>query len=542
MQISNYQLQLTMLKKINLLLHTIRHLKPIQVFYQLKYRLFKPKALAHYRAKVGVLEYQVLQFTEQPPVYTTYHGSNKFTFLHLEQDFKDSIDWNFQDYGRLWNYNLQYFNFLLQEDIDLDGKLHLLRDFYKAMDKDVLALEPYPVSLRSINMMRLFSKEGIKDETLLKNLYGELHFLSQRLEYHLLANHLLENVFALMMGGAFFSNPSWINKAQRLLESQLEEQILSDGAHFELSPMYHQIIFFRLLELIDWYANWEQKEYKNADFLYFLKQKATAMRSWLEAISFSNGSIPHFNDSAEGIAYTTTWLLRYAENIGIEQKNLPLGDSGYRSYALGKYECKVDMAQVGPSYQPGHAHADALSFILHYKQKPLFVEVGTSTYEINEIRARERGTAAHNTVCINKTNQSEVWSGFRVAKRAKTEIVKDKKQQLVGKHDGYKNKGNTPIRSFVFEEDRLVITDTIEGASHTIKEFHLHIDPSILKVSLKGDSVAIADIATLYFEYAKKIEIVDYVMANGYNRYKVGKKIVVIFEELLKTSVIFKEK
>ena len=40
-------------------------------------------------------------------------------------------------------------------------------------------------------------------------------------------------------------------KAKNLLIDQLNEQILDDDAHFELSPMYHQIIFSRLLDSIN---------------------------------------------------------------------------------------------------------------------------------------------------------------------------------------------------------------------------------------------------------------------------------------------------
>ena len=40
------------------------------------------------------------------------------------------------------------------------------------------------------------------------------------------------------------------SKAKNIIEEELEEQILTDGAHFELSPMYHQIILDRVLDCI----------------------------------------------------------------------------------------------------------------------------------------------------------------------------------------------------------------------------------------------------------------------------------------------------
>src|SRR5699024_1506252 len=142
---------------------------------------------------------------------------------------------------------------------------------------------------------------------------------------------------------------------------ELKEQILTDGAHFELSPMYHQIIFFRVLELIDWYSHWQNKE---TQFEQFLIKKGREILAWLENISFKDGAIPHFNDSAIGIAYSTNWLCSYATALGIKRENLSLSESGYRKKDTNHYECRVDFAQIGPSYQPGHAHADALSFVL----------------------------------------------------------------------------------------------------------------------------------------------------------------------------------
>src|SRR5699024_3906653 len=149
--------------------------------------------------------------------------------------------------------NLQYCDFLNQIDIQFNEKIYLLNSIYNSGVK----LEPYPVSLRSINVIRFFCNERIRDNELLTSLYWELDFLSKRFEYHLLGNHLLENAFCLCMGGAFFSNENWLNYSLNVLQRELNEQVLDDGAHFELSPMYHQIITYRLLEFVDWYSKYE---------------------------------------------------------------------------------------------------------------------------------------------------------------------------------------------------------------------------------------------------------------------------------------------
>jgi uncharacterized heparinase superfamily protein len=60
----------------------------------------------------------------------------------------------------------------------------------------------------------------------------------------------------------------------------------------------------------------------------------------------------------------------------------------------------LDVAPIGPDYQPGHAHADTLSFELSLFGQRLLVNSGTSEYEISPVRQYERSTKAHNTVVL----------------------------------------------------------------------------------------------------------------------------------------------
>ena len=79
----------------------------------------------------------------------------------------------------------------------------------------------------------------------LDSLATQLAWLERRLEYHLLANHLLKNGKALLFGGLFLAGPGCRTLARLGLEILLreaDEQILADGGHFERSPMYHCIV------------------------------------------------------------------------------------------------------------------------------------------------------------------------------------------------------------------------------------------------------------------------------------------------------------
>ncbi|MEY6432337.1 heparinase II/III-family protein [Thioalkalicoccus limnaeus] len=64
-------------------------------------------------------------------------------------------------------------------------------------------------------------------------------------------------------------------------------------------------------------------------------------------------------------------------------------------------------------------HADTLSFELSLFGQRTIVNGGTSRYGSGPERLAERSTAAHSTVQIDGADSSEVWGGFRVARRAR---------------------------------------------------------------------------------------------------------------------------
>jgi len=145
----------------------------------------------------------------------------------------------------------------------------------------------------------------------------------------------------------------------------------------------------------------------------------------------------------------------------------------------------LDVAPIGPDYLPGHAHADTLSFELSLFGRRLLVNSGTSEYENSSVRQYERSTRAHNTVVVNDENSSEVWSGFRVARRAYPFNVKiEELENFVNiscAHDGYKRLVNSPIhrRHWQFSENSLIIKDQIDGSFKSANAY-FHFHPSIV--------------------------------------------------------------
>jgi uncharacterized heparinase superfamily protein len=363
--------------------------------------------------------------------------------------------------------------------------------------------------------------------------------LFEHIEYHILGNHLLENAFSLLFGGYYFKGLELYQKGKDLLFIELNEQILSDGAHFELSPMYHKIILLRLLDAYNLVRN-NRDVYEDAEFEAFLLKKTQKMLGWLESVTFMNGTTPRVNDSTEGIAPETKELFDYAKRLKLNWSLIKPLDSGYRVFSEGVTELFVDYGEIGPSYIPGHAHSDTFNFVLNHKEKPLIVDPGISTYNTGYRRQRERSTSSHNTVRYGKVDQSEVWGGFRVGRRAKAIITDENATSIKGYHDGYKRFGVYHQRVFNFNQKNITIEDRMVAENKLIgkSSAYFHFYPGI-EVGVEGGKIVL-DGCDLEFSGALGTRIKEYTYAHGYNNTQKAKLVEVLFSEKLVTSITLK--
>lgn len=450
-----------------------------------------------------------------------------FTFLNKKKEFKgNNIDWGFNEYGKLWTYNLNYMDYINQENIEIDTVNQLIQHFIDKTNEKSVSYDPYPISLRGINWIKFFSRHNINIRSYNRSLFNQYNVLISNLEYHLLGNHLLENGFSLLFAAIYFKDEKFYKKAINIIRKELNEQILNDGGHFELSPMYHQIILDRLLDSINLIQNNQRIENQN-EFLLFLKEKASLMLSWLMQMTFSNGDIPHFNDSTSDVAPNSSQIFDYAKNLNIKiNKNKQLSDSGYRKFKGNNYECIIDVGPIGPDYIPGHAHADMLSYVLYIDRKPFIIDSGISSYEKNQIRQNERSTNSHNTVCVNNKNQSDVWGGFRVGKRANIKVIIDKKDIVEAEHNGYR-----PIihkRKFAFSQESIIIEDSLSDKKIS-GQSHLHFHPD-RDIQIIENYIVIDEKHKIIISGFSNINIVDYKFPISFNKYKWSKKVLIGFK------------
>lgn len=516
---------------IKLLIKTIRYLTFTQIVGQLCHRLFNP-VFRKYPMTQTVSPLRLFNLQAKYPSFDS--DSKFFSFLNISDSFQD---WNFAGHGPLWAYNLNYMDWLLQEDMTFETGAQWIDRFIMDLPDNKAGLDPYPIALRGINWIKFISihYEAIgRDRLRLWNdsLYSQYRLLARKLEYHLLGNHLLEDAYSLFIASVYFRDGKMYRKASELLRQQLDEQILPDGAHYEQSPMYHCILLDRLLDCYN--VSYNNPVFEGqVEMTLFLENKASMMLGHLSAIIWSDGEIPLFNDSALGIAPEPRQIFDYAARLGLEWHARTMKECGYRKYSCSSFEAIVDVGGMTASYQPGHSHADTFNYELRIGGVPFIVDTGISTYNKTSRRQYERSTSAHNTVTVNDRNSSEVWGGFRVGNRADVTISEESHDGVAASHDGF---GRSAIhtRRFSVQDSGFTVSDKVTG-THECKNF-LHFAPDVGILSISKDSI-ITNRAVIRFSGADRAEILDGEISTEYNRFKPVKIAVMYFKHEMKYKI-----
>lgn len=474
--------------------HTLRYLKPIQIYGRLRYKLYRPRvdltAAPLVRERAGIWVGPILK-------PQSMYAPNGFCFLNKKHLLLQN-GWDSAVLEKLWRYNLHYFDDLNSKDAAERVAWHrdlLLQWVRENPPASGTGWEPYPTSLRIVNWIKWALAGNTLPSGCLLSLAVQARWLSSRLEYHLLGNHLFSNAKALVYAGAFFSGSEagqWLNRGLAILVREIPEQILTDGGQFERSTMYHALALDDLLDLINLSRAFPTVFSSRKDVVNTWANVVDQMSRWLRVMTHPDGEISFFNDATMGIAPSPAELFAYGQRIGISFAGLSadrissLTESGYFRAESDNAVFLVDVAPVGPDYLPGHAHADTLSFELSVFGQRVFVNSGIGCYGDSPERLRQRGTAAHNTVMIDGQNSSEVWGSFRVARRAKPKLIRIYDDgdhiSIEASHDGFRRLPGKNIhsRKWVISPGKVVIQDEIMGRfSSAEARFHLHPDVEV---------------------------------------------------------------
>lgn len=517
---------------------TLRHLKGKQLFYQLYYRV-RTKVGGQHPANVDALLVDSEAWPEglslsSPCNADAFKADNySFRFVNLEHSFSGEIDWYGGPHGKLWDYNLHYFEWLW--GLEPEAAKQVVLDWVERHPYAVGAVgwEPYPLSLRITNWIGYWASKGraLLDEdesfreTLFRSLGQQCDWLTMRLEKHILGNHYLENGVALWIAGTFFKGTAageWLKIGDAILEEQLDEQILKDGMHFELSPMYHN----RVVWLLSWLTTLDNQRFGK----WHERAKSAAL-----LLKHPDGQVALFNDSAFGI-YPETEGESPTGTFALESA----GYYGMRTVSEDYIIC--DASRIGPDYIPGHAHCDIGSFEFSIGGERFITDTGVYHYIESERRHHSRETSAHNVLAPKEVEQAEIWSAFRVGDRPDVNVEQwqpdDNGFKLKVAHNGFLKAGVSISRSFTFDSSscKLSIADAFNANEETSMLGRLHLSPTVTVSSCEGQSVTLDHQGQRVIIHFEGVDNVAVAQSEYYPEFNLSIKRPCLEYEIIKSS------
>jgi hypothetical protein len=364
----------------------------------------------------------------------------------------------------------------------------------------------------------------------LASIYRHCHFIAGHFSrYSSANNHLIGELTGLLVAATTWPlwkrSKRWRNTSQRELEREALRQNGEDGVNREQATWYHhEVADMMIVAALVARAN-------GSDFGRTYYERLRAMLTYIASIMDAGGHVPNFGDAddaiiarldpaqhvdvyrsllATGAVLFESAELKFKAGAFDDKSRWLLGDSAAARYeairmtdvalpprrdfpqagyfVLGdRFETKREMRVVADAGPLGylsiaaHGHADALSFTLSAGGQEVLIDPGTYAYHTQK-RWRDyfRGTSAHNTVRVDRCDQSVIGGNFLWLKHANAQVLAIERtplsERLIASHEGYLRLKDpvTHRREILYEREpaRLLVTDElICNAGHEVEIF-----------------------------------------------------------------------
>lgn len=428
-------------------------------------------------------------------------------FLHHEENFGWPIDWHRPslDHGtRLWLLNLHYMEWLA--DLDDENFARATLDWIAGTRRFerhywLYSWNSYALSIRVVAWLKELAERRLDAalvDPLVRSISRQMRHLGRNLETDIGGNHLVKNIKALLWAAACFQgDPAerWRRLGTRLLERELDVQLLPDGMHYERSPSYHQQVFADLLEC--------RHVLPESSLRTRLDAQLERMAVVIAELAHPDGGPALFNDAGLTMAPAAADCLAAFGGLGFAvpspSEAFALPDGGYFGLRTSDGVFIADAGPVGPDDLPAHAHADVGSFELSVAGKRLIVDQGVFEYNSGSRRDDSRSTACHNTLSVDGADQAELFGSFRCGRRPRVTAehrFDAEGFRLTVSHDGFAHLAGKPVHKRLFEvaADRITITDQVEsGAAHRIAASLLLHPDAVVEIAGNAATVASGD-------------------------------------------------
>jgi Heparinase II/III-like protein/Heparinase II/III N-terminus len=341
--------------------------------------------------------------------------------------------------------------------------------------------------------------------------------------------HLLGEAVALFFIGTLCPEIAaaerWRVSGWEIIVREAQRQVRSDGMYFEQSTYYHVyaldfLLHARILAAANGIAvppGLDQTILKMLEFLATISQTGAPprlgdddggrvfdpTRNQAEHLvdPLATGAALYkrqdFKAAAGGAREETLWLLgaRGLSDFDSLPTDYPISRSAWfresgiyvmaEPYPRGG-QVVIDAGPHG-SLSAGHGHADALSMHFSAAGREILMDPGTCCYvSDDDTRNLFRGTAAHNTLTVDRSDQAAPTGPFSWRALVDTEteawIAGDKFQIFRGSHFGYKQ-GKDPVvhRRWVFHlgSQFWLVRDVAVGRGQHSLDIFWHLAPDL---------------------------------------------------------------
>jgi len=341
---------------------------------------------------------------------------------------------------------LSYHGFLVDGSVDNPSGWDFLRSYQAEFPARTSEWShewhPYSVSNRIGSWLGFLAKAPhVGQETLASDVAGCIREMTDMVDWmperDLGANHLLKNLWAVALSDSVLEPDSSRRESSvKAYVAELERQMLPDGGHYELCPMYHAKVLVDAAMLIRMLG-------KGSRVSARIEETRRRGLEWLEEFRISPGAWANFNDSWD-IPDISSALWSdddLAPRLGLRH----LQDSGFiRGESPGGWRWLFDVGGVGPDSNPGHCHSDLLSLVVNRGDEPVVLDPGVLHYSPNDERGFLRSCHSHNGPCLAERDHSEMIGSFRIGRAARCEGASTRSgadadaDRAVAHHSGYK--------------------------------------------------------------------------------------------------------
>lgn len=364
---------------------------------------------------------------------------------------------------------------------------------------------------------------------ILKCLYLNGRHLKKHLSTYSSPNtHLTGEALGLYFIGIFLREideaANWKESGYRILMEALDFQIRDDGGYVEQTTQYHRytadfylnLHILRTVEGLPIDERHERKLRKMLDFLLFVTQPDGRT----PLIGDDDGGRLHFLDDRDFTDFRSTLAVgaavlgdgtsKFAADQGSAELLWLTGPAGIdafdtleaeepaetvKAFEQSGYYVMRDRWTADANYllidcgehgflNGGHAHADALSFVMSVNGTPVFVDPGTYNYTLDpEARDRFRSSSIHNCLTVDGKSSSVHGGPFSWKTAAVSRLLEwhtDTAGTIFrGTHNGYERLGVRHEREVRFYNGKTTISDFVKTSASHIFEIHLILAPDI---------------------------------------------------------------